>query len=33
MRDDRAFFFRIFDYKDTRFRWIAGNPEKALAEP
>ena len=26
-------FFSIFDFKGTGFRWIAGNPEKALAEP
>lgn len=26
-------FFQIFDYKDTPFRWIEGNPDKALTEP
>ena len=26
-------FFEIFDFKDTEFKWLAGNPEKALKEP
>lgn len=26
-------FFKMFDYKGTNFKWIAGNPETALAEP
>lgn len=26
-------FFSIFDFKGTGFRWISGNPEKALEEP
>lgn len=26
-------FFKVFDFKDTGFKWIAGNPEKALSEP
>ena len=26
-------FFKIFDFHDTGFKWIAGNPEKALIEP
>ena len=26
-------FFDIFDFADTDFKWIAGNPEKALIEP
>lgn len=26
-------FFKIFDFKDAGFRWIAGNPDKALEEP
>jgi putative ABC transport system permease protein len=26
-------FFQIFDFKDTDFKWIAGNPQKALVEP
>ncbi|MBT1699025.1 ABC transporter permease [Fulvivirgaceae bacterium PWU4] len=26
-------FFKIFDFKGTGFRWIAGNPDKALEEP
>ena len=26
-------FFDIFDFADTDFKWIAGNPEKALVEP
>lgn len=26
-------FFKIFDFKDTSFKWLAGNPEKALNEP
>lgn len=38
-REDRGLafvepsFFRIFDFKDTDFKWIEGNPEKALTEP
>ncbi|MBA4056409.1 MAG: hypothetical protein C0490_16965, partial [Marivirga sp.] len=28
-----ANFFKIFDFKDTGFKWIAGNPESALNEP
>jgi putative ABC transport system permease protein len=38
-REDRGLamvepsFFRIFDFKDTKFKWIEGNPEKALTEP
>ncbi|WKN42168.1 ABC transporter permease [Tunicatimonas pelagia] len=28
-----ANFFRVFDFKDVGFRWIAGNPETALKEP
>ncbi len=28
-----ANFFRVFDFKDAGFRWIAGNPETALKEP
>lgn len=26
-------FFRIFDFENTSFRWVAGNPETALKEP
>ena len=26
-------FFEMFDFKNTDFKWIAGNPQKALAEP
>jgi putative ABC transport system permease protein len=26
-------FFKVFDFKGTSFRWISGNPEKALNEP
>ena len=26
-------FFDIFDFADTDFKWIAGNPEQALTEP
>lgn len=26
-------FFQIFDFRDTNFKWIAGNPDKALDEP
>lgn len=26
-------FFKIFDFSGTDFKWIAGNPETALAEP
>ena len=26
-------FFKMFDYKGTNFKWIAGNPETALNEP
>lgn len=26
-------FFSIFDFKDTGFKWIAGNPKNALVEP
>lgn len=26
-------FFKVFDFKGTDFKWIAGNPEKALREP
>jgi putative ABC transport system permease protein len=26
-------FFKILDFKKTNFKWIAGNPEKSLAEP
>lgn len=26
-------FFEIFDFKDTGFKWIAGNPKKALNDP
>lgn len=26
-------FFNVFDFKDTGFRWISGNPEKAFSEP
>ncbi len=26
-------FFKMFDFKDTGFKWIAGNPETALVEP
>ena len=26
-------FFKVFDFADTDFKWIAGNPEKALEEP
>src|SRR5258708_8325714 len=26
-------FFTIFDFKNTGFKWISGNPEKALTEP
>lgn len=26
-------FFKVFDFADTDFRWLAGNPETALDEP
>jgi putative ABC transport system permease protein len=26
-------YFRIFDYKNTAFRWIYGSPEESLSEP
>lgn len=26
-------FLKVFDFKETDFRWISGNPEKALVEP
>ena len=26
-------FFKVFDFKDTNFKWISGNPEKALVDP
>jgi putative ABC transport system permease protein len=26
-------FFQVFDFRDTDFKWIEGNPEKALVEP
>lgn len=26
-------FFKVFDFKGTDFKWIAGNPDKALDEP
>jgi ABC-type antimicrobial peptide transport system permease subunit len=26
-------FFNVFDFKDTDFKWIAGNPDNALKEP
>jgi putative ABC transport system permease protein len=26
-------FFKVFDFNGTDFKWIAGNPEKALVEP
>jgi putative ABC transport system permease protein len=26
-------FFKVFDFKDSDFKWIAGNPEQALVEP
>ena len=26
-------FFKVFDFKGTNFKWISGNPEKALVEP
>lgn len=26
-------FFDVFDFNNTEFKWIAGNPEKALVEP
>ena len=26
-------FFKVFDFKNTDFKWISGNPEKALVDP
>ena len=26
-------FFKVFDFKGTDFKWLSGNPEKALTEP
>ena len=26
-------FFKVFDFKNTEFKWLKGNPEKALLEP
>ncbi|MEJ0029586.1 MAG: ABC transporter permease [Bacteroidota bacterium] len=26
-------FFNVFDFKETGFKWISGNPKKAFAEP
>jgi putative ABC transport system permease protein len=26
-------FFNVFDFKDTGFKWISGNPDKALTDP